>query len=225
MTDTESDITDDRNTKNHDGRRAKRNSRPKRGRKSTPTKEVCQKIASNKTSQASKNVNPPPSGKKGIKNVASSYRTPNSENTSTLLSIQQREIDEMENSFGSKRIKLFKKGKNVKSFGLVIPNILEQKSITFIVHIPHNYPQNPIKIGAKPLSMADVDKPLLSNTQQRCLLRIVNNFNIKARELNSKSEPLAMQLNYLMNEWPSLGAFNFKQNDELHKSFLSQFFE
>lgn len=225
MTDTESDITDHRNTKNHDGRKAKRNLRPKRGRRSAPAKEVCQKSVSNKSYQASKIVNPAPSGKKSSEHLARPYWLPNSENTSKLLCVQQREIDEMEHSFGSKRIRLFKKGKNVKSFGLVIPNILDQKSITFIVHIPHNYPQNPIKIEAKPLSKADIDKSLLSSPQQRCLLRIVNNFNMKARELNSKSEPLAMQLNYLMNEWPSLGAFNFKQNDELHKFFLSQFLE
>ncbi|SCU85137.1 LAME_0D00254g1_1 [Lachancea meyersii CBS 8951] len=124
------------------------------------------------------------------------------------------EIRQVQHVLGEESFKIFKKGKNSTSYGLIVPEFFAQESFTLVITIPFTYPKQPIKLDPNDNHVKDAE-------HSAQLTNILNNFNSKAHEMSLKSQPLLSQFNFLLTQWPQLGNLNYKQKDRLYKEFLA----
>ncbi|SCU85704.1 LAFA_0D17238g1_1 [Lachancea sp. 'fantastica'] len=125
------------------------------------------------------------------------------------------EIRQVQHVLGEQNFKIFKKGKNSTTYGLVMPHFFSPEPYTLVATIPFTYPQQPVKLDPNDNQGKEV-------THAEELANIVNNFNSKAHEMSSKKQHLLSQFNFLITQWPTLSSPNYRQKDRLFKEFLTE---
>ncbi|SCV06231.1 LANO_0H24982g1_1 [Lachancea nothofagi CBS 11611] len=145
-----------------------------------------------------------------------------SKNSKTLRMSKQlkAEVQQVQHILGADNFKIFKKGKNSTSYGLVAPHVLDQDQFVFTVIVPFSYPQQSSKLDPLDNTLHDESA---SNDLSVKLGTIINNFNSKAHEMTTSGQPLITQINYLLTQWSKLSNPNYKQKDRLYKEFLATY--
>ncbi|CCD27483.1 Smu2p NDAI_0K02920 [Naumovozyma dairenensis CBS 421] len=140
----------------------------------------------------------------------------------TNLKQRNEEIQQCETLLGPHHFKLFKKGKFVTSYGITFNNsnkVLGKSNIKFIMNVPLNYPQSPIKLSPTTTTAADNNDDEVKDFQN-----LINNFNYMARTFFlSNNFPIISQLNFLIQQQDKLILPNYKEFNKLQQTFYSKF--
>lgn len=205
----------------------------KKDRQKDPTSRPSNKNLSKESKKSnSKNSKNHPSGKKSTnknprQDSKKKGKTPNVPDKTEKLKLQRQKNSELEQVFhtlGNDCFKVFRKGQYVTSYGFIVKGVLGKDLFKFTLNVPQDYPKSPLK-----LSNPNKNGLIKTNATQEDVTRnaqvstLVENFNFKAREFNRISQPITMQLNYLMTQWERLSSPDFKSIDKLQKEFLKQF--
>lgn len=123
---------------------------------------------------------------------------------------RKQQVDQMLHALGP-QVVLLRKGQYVTTYSLGVPSSFSSDQFKLIFNVPLDYPKSSIKLTRA--------KDSSSGSQPS--IRVMNNFNYKAKLLLRSKQPILAQLNYLVTNLKSLESSNYIDTDKIASEFMS----